>query len=345
MAATDRSRGQAPGHGQNGVVHALAAPDKYRGSLPAAAVARALAEGVRSCGWSCVELPLADGGEGTLDALGGENRSTRVTGPLGEPVVAGWRLEGGVAVVETARASGLALAGGAEGNDPVAATTRGAGELVAAALAAGAERVIVAVGGSATTDGGLGAVDALGWRPFEVPVEVACDVRTRFRDAAAVFGPQKGATADQVALLTERLDRLSERYRAELGADIGGLAGAGAAGGLAGGLAALGATIAPGFELVAERVGLADALANADLVLTGEGKLDETSLEGKVVGGVLETASARGVAAAVVAGQVGIAVGVPTVSLVERFGEERAWHDTAACIAEAAAALTGSARS
>ena len=328
-------------------MHALAAPDKFRGSLTAAEVAQALAEGARLAGWSCAELPLADGGEGTLDALGGANRSTRVTGPLGDPVDAGWRLADGVAVIEMARASGLALTGGAERNDPLAATTRGTGELIAAALAAGAGRVIVAVGGSATTDGGLGAVEALGGRPFDVPVQVACDVRTMFRDAAAVFGPQKGATPEQVARLTDRLDALAERYRRELGVDVSALPGAGAAGGLAGGLTALGATLVPGLALVAERVGLEGALAQADLVLTGEGKLDATSLEGKVVGGVLDAAAARGIAAVVVAGQIvpGTGVPVPAVSLVERFGEERAWHDTASCVAEAAEMLTRSARS
>jgi glycerate kinase len=214
-------------------------------------------------------------------------------------------------------------------------------------LAEGAERVIVAVGGSATTDGGLGAVEALGRRPFVVPVQIACDVRTAFRDAATVFGPQKGATPEQVARLTERLDELAGRYRRELAVDVSALPGAGAAGGLAGGLAALGATLEPGLALVAERVGLARALERVDLVLTGEGKLDATSLDGKVVGGVLEAAAARGLTAAVVAGQIDAEteVPVPAVSLVERFGEERAWHDTAPCIAEAAAELTRSARS
>src|SRR5262245_729700 len=162
----------------------LAVPDKFRGSLTASQAARALALGA---GGECRELPLADGGEGTLEVLGGPNRSTRVTGPLGDPVDAEWRLDGGIAVIETARASGLALAGGADRNDPVNATTRGAGELIAAALAEGAREVVVAVGGSATTDGGLGAVEALGGERFRVPVRVACDVLTLFADAAAVF--------------------------------------------------------------------------------------------------------------------------------------------------------------
>ena len=315
-------------------VQALAAPDKFRGSLSAAEVARALAEGARRAGWECRELPLADGGEGTLEVLGGANRSSTVTGPLGTPVEAGWRLEGGDAVVEMARASGLALV---EHNDPVRATTLGTGQLIAAALAADAERIVVAVGGSATTDGGLGAVEALGWKPFRAQVEVACDVRTPFLEAARVFGPQKGADPGQVEALSKRLADLAARYRDELGVDVTALPGAGAAGGLAGGLAALGAQLRPGFQLVAERAGLVEALGDVDLVLTGEGRLDATSFAGKVVGGVLELAAH----AAVVAGQIapGTEVAVPAISLVERYGKERAWSDPAACIAEAAAEL------
>jgi glycerate kinase len=315
-------------------LRALAAPDKFRGSLSAAEVARALAEGARRAGWECRELALADGGEGTLEALGGANRSSTVTGPLGAPVEAGWRLEAGDAVIEMARASGLALVAR---NDPVPATTRGTGELLAAALAAGAERVVVAVGGSATTDGGVGAVEALGWEPFRSRVEVACDVRTPFLDAARVFGPQKGATPGQVVELSARLAGLATRYREELGVDVTTLAGAGAAGGLAGGLAALGATLRPGFKLVAERTGLEQAVRDVGLVLTGEGLVDATSFAGKVVGGVIALAPH----AAVVAGQIasGIELSVPAISLVERFGKERAWSDAAACVADAAAYL------
>jgi glycerate kinase len=317
----------------------LAAPDKFRGSLSAAEVSRAVAAGARAAGAECRELPLADGGEGTLEALGGPNRASWVAGPLGEPVEAGWRLVAGTAVIEAARAAGLSLAGGPERNDPVLASTRGVGELVAAALAAGAERVIVAVGGSATTDGGLGAVEALGWAPFPVPVQVACDVRTRFADAAAVFGAQKGASPEQVELLSARLAGLAEGY----GAGVAGLPGSGAAGGLAGGLAALGAELVPGFELVAAQVGLEAALEQADLVITGEGRLDSTSFTGKVVGGVLAACARRGLGAAVVAGEIedGLAVTVPAYSLVERYGRDRAWSDPAACIAELAAEATG----
>ena len=325
----------------------LAAPDKFRESATAHEVARSIARGAELAGWSCHELPLADGGEGTLDALGGPNRTTRVTGPLGSPVDAEWRLDGELAVIEMARASGLALAGGADRNAPLAASTRGTGELIAAALDAGATRVIVGVGGSATTDGGLGAVEVLDWLPFAsrgVAVEVACDVQTLFVDAASVFGPQKGASAADVVELTERLRRLADRYRRELGADIEAVPGSGAAGGLAGGLATLGATIARGFELVADTVGLDRALDESDVVVTGEGLLDDTSFAGKVVGGVVERASRAGVPALAVVGDARI-VPPPELSavvLVERFGRRRSWQEPLECIAEATTELLAS---
>ena len=201
-------------------------------------------------------LPVADGGEGTLEALGGPNRTSLVIGPLRHRTEAGWRLEGDVAIVEMACASGLLLAGGAEGNDPLAATTAGTGELIAEAVASGARRVIVGVGGSATTDGGLGALDAMSplARLAGVSVVVACDVRTRFCDAARIFGPQKGASPPQIELLTRRLERLVDLYRERYGIDVGEMPGAGAAGGLAGGLAAgLRAELAPGFDVVRDR--------------------------------------------------------------------------------------------
>ena len=318
----------------------LCAPDKFRGSLSALAAAEAMASGAARAGRAARTLPLADGGEGTLDALGGANRATLVAGPLGQGIEAGWRLAGGLAVIEMARASGLALLGSARANDPLVASTRGTGELIAAALDAGAEQVIVAVGGSATTDGGAGALEVLAPRGrFRVPVSVACDVATPFLEAAGTYAPQKGASAAQVRLLAGRLQRLAERYRAELGVDVTVLPGAGAAGGLAGGLAALGAGLVPGFELVAARVGLADALTGAELVITGEGRLDRTSFAGKVVGGVLDLCAARGIPALVVAGEIesGTACPEPALSLVERFGRRRALAEPADCIAEAVA--------
>jgi glycerate kinase len=247
-----------------------------------------MARGLRTAGIEDVRaLPLADGGEGTLDALGGERRSAVVAGPLGDPVRAEWSLlPNGTGVVESAQASGLSLVAS---NDPIAATTRGTGELIALAAAGGARRILVGVGGSATTDGGLGAVEALGWS-LPVPVVVACDVGTAFLEAARVYGPQKGAAPEEVELLSERLARRAALYRERTGVDVTTLACGGAAGGLAGGLASLGATLRPGFEVVAEAVGLAEALRAADIVVTGEGRLDATSFAGKVVGGVLAAA-------------------------------------------------------
>jgi glycerate 2-kinase len=314
----------------------LAAPDKFRGTLTAAEAARAIAAGARGSRAIAEELPLADGGEGTLDALGGANRSTTVTGPLWDPVESEWRLEDGLAVIEMARASGLALAGGRERNDPLRATTRGTGELVAAALDAGATRVVVGVGGSATTDGGLGAVEILrAYAPLSV--QVCCDVETSFVDAAAIYGPQKGAAPEQVALLTDRLRGLAGLYRHEFGVNVEALPGAGAAGGLAGGLAALGADLVPGFDAIAAGAGLDAALRSADAVVTGEGHLDETSFAGKVVGGVLRLAAQVGVPVFVVAGDAEPAMlaRVDGVSLVARYGRESAFANAADCVADA----------
>lgn len=319
----------------------VAAPDKFRGTATAAAVAGAVASAVREGGGRCTEVPLADGGEGTLEALGGPNRSTVVTGPLGDAVNAEWRLHRGVAVVEMARASGLELVGGAKANDPIAAATHGTGELLAAALDAGAHRLIIGVGGSATTDGGLGALRAL--YPLQrlraVQLAVACDVTTRFLDAADVFAPQKGASPAQVELLRRRLERLAQVYKEEYGVDVTGLDGSGAAGGLAGGLAAVGASLESGFDLISEELDLAEQMEGADLVVTGEGFVDAQSFDGKVVGGVVALGAELSVPVLVVAGEVfdGVDGRVEAVSLVERFGTERAFADTLACITEAVA--------
>ena len=309
-----------------------------------------MAAGVRRAGFEeVVELPLADGGEGTLDTLlaarGGSRRTARVTGPLGDPVDAEWGvLPGGVAIVEMARASGLALVSGR--NDPLRASTRGTGELIAAVRAQGFNRVVVAVGGSASTDGGLAAVEALGWSLQGMKVTVACDVETPFADAASVFGPQKGASSAQVALLTRRLGTLADQYRTRTGVDISRLTGAGAAGGLAGGLAAIGAELAPGFEVVAESVGLEAALEGADLAVTGEGKLDASSLAGKVVGGVLAWAEELEVAhVAIIVGQATDDVraaladraGVEVFALTERVWQSSETYSRAALLVEEAA--------
>ena len=324
----------------------LAAVDKFRGTATAAQVARAVGHACWELGHDCDEAPVADGGEGTLDVLGGPNRSSIVTGPLGDPVDAPWRFHRGTAVIEMARASGLALVGGVGGNDAVAASTTGTGELIDRALDLGAERIIVCLGGSATTDGGLGAVRAIHApaRLRAVELVVACDVRTRFTDAAIVFAPQKGAGPAQVRMLTNRLERLVQMYRETYGVDVSELPGAGAAGGLAGGLAALGAELVPGFDLVAEEVGLFERVAAADLVITGEGHIDAQSFEGKVVGGVLDLAVHHGVAAAAIAGEVdsdlaGSRAFTRTVSLVELYGIDRATREPLWCIEQAALKL------
>ena len=320
----------------------VVAPDKFRGTATAGEATAAIAAACRREGHDVVEIPMADGGEGTLDVLGGATTSSTVTGPLGDPVECAWRLKDGLAVVETARACGLLLAGGAEHNDPVAASTFGVGEVLDQAIGRGARRIVVGVGGSATTDGGLGAISALGspHRFRGITVEVGCDVTTRFVEAAEEFAPQKGASPAQVQWLRARLEQLVGRYREAYGADIAELRGAGAAGGLAGGLAVLGARLVPGFDIVADEVGLADAIFGADLVITGEGHLDATSGHGKVVGGMRELCHEAGVSLAVVAGDIDrhawpVDIAIPTVSLRERFGLAAAMTDTLDRLGEA----------
>jgi glycerate kinase len=321
----------------------VAAPDTMRETASARALAAAVGRVAWEHGWDCDEVPMSDGGEGFLDALGGANRTAEVTGPLGEVVSAGWRLDGRRAIVEMAQASGIGLVGGPEGNDPVAAATHGTGELIAAAVEAGARRVLVGVGGSATTDGGLGALRAL--HPFAryrgVELVVACDVRTRFVDAAALFAPQKGATPAQVELLTRRLERLAQVYLEDHGVDVRDLEGSGAAGGLAGGLAAVGASLVEGFDVVAEETDLYGRIEGADLVITGEGFLDAQSFEGKVVGGVAGLAAEAGVPVVAIAGEIydGAADRIEAVSLTARFGEDRSRHDTIACVEAVTAEL------
>jgi len=319
-------------------VRVLAAPDKFRGTATADDVAGAIAAAVEGRGGRTRRVPLSDGGEGFLDVFGGANRTALVTGPSGQPVEAGWRLDGRRAVIEMARASGLVLAGGAAENDALAATTAGTGELIGAALDAGARKVIIGHGGSATTDGGLGAVKALSpvARLRGVELLAAVDVRTAFTRAAVEFGAQKGASAHQVDLLTRRLERLVQLYRSDFGVEVDVVPGAGAAGGLAGGLMALGAEIVSGFDLIAEELDLLGAMERVDLVVTGEGFVDGASFDGKVVGGVVNLASEVGVPVLVVAGEVfdEIPAGVDAVSLVERFGRERSMADPLGCVRE-----------
>lgn len=331
----------------------LAAPDKFRGTVTARQAADAIARGCPSS-WSVSKIPLSDGGEGLLDVLGvlgGERETTEVEGPLGEPVVAEWLRAGSVAVVEMARASGLMLAGGAEGNDAVAATTRGTGELIRAAAFAldhpppGADgRVIVGLGGSATTDGGLGALRAVEEAGGLGTVELvgACDVHVGFFEAVTGFARQKGATDEQVVELAARFVAVADLYRRDYGLEVGDVAGAGAAGGLGAAIVALGGSLRSGYEVVTELVGFRPALAASSLVVTGEGALDATSFAGKAVGSVVGDAAAAGVPCLVVAGQTtdeGVEMatshGARVVSLTRRFGDENARSDTARCIAAA----------
>ena len=321
----------------------LAAVDKFRGTAAAAEVARAIGHACWQLGHDCDEVGMADGGEGTLDVLGGANRTTVVTGPLGDPVKAPWRLSRTTAVIEMALASGLTLAGGAERNDALAATTAGTGELIDAALDSGAKKIIVCLGGSATTDGGLGALRAIHapHRLRGVELLVACDVTTTFVAAAEVFAPQKGASPAQVNMLTGRLERLAQMYQSDYGTDVRSIAGGGAAGGLAGALVALGGRLLPGFELVADELDLYDRVANAELIITGEGFLDEQSFHGKVVGGMQAMAqrAQRPITAIVGDADPDVADRIEHVSLVAAFGRDKAMAETQMCIEQAALQL------
>lgn len=335
---------------------AVACSDKFRGTLTATEATEAIARGLRASGFEEVRtVPLADGGEGTLDVLlaarGGSRRTARVSGPLGDPVDAAWGLlPDGTAVIEMAQASGLALTGGR--NDALRASTRGTGELIEAAALSGARRFLVAAGGSATTDGGIGALEALRWSLGGREMVVACDVTTPFLDAARVYGPQKGATAAQVALLSRRLEQLEQEYRVRTGVDVTRMDGAGAAGGLGGGLAAIGAKLRPGFEIVAEELGFADVLADAAVVVTGEGRFDATSFEGKVVGCVLAWAENEGVPhLCVIAGQVApgivdelpqkVGEGVLVLALTDRVWQSGEAFTRAPLLVEESAAEAG----
>ena len=322
----------------------LAAADKFKGTATAAQVCAAIGHACWNVGIDCTEMPLADGGEGTLEVLGGPNRSTLVTGPLGDPVRAEWRFSQGVAVIEMARASGLTLVGGASRNDALAASTQGTGELIDTALDLGARKIIVCLGGSATTDGGFGALRAITTPARLLAVEflVACDVDTLFTDAAKTFAPQKGATPAQVAMLTNRLERLAQMYKADYNVDVLSLRGAGAAGGLAGALAALGATLMPGFDIVAEETGFDEAVRHADLVITGEGLLDDTSFDGKVVGSVADYAHEFNTPVAAIVGDIDPAMNsslyesLRVKSLTENYGLDIAMQQVLHCIEETA---------
>jgi len=272
--------------------------------MDAVEVAAAIARGLRAAGREAIELPVADGGEGTIDVLlttlGGERRSARVPDPLGREVEAAWALlPDGSAVVEMAQASGLKLVGEAE-RDAWAASTYGTGELIVEAARAGAEKVIVSVGGSATTDGGAGAVEALDDAGVSPALEVLCDVRTPWERAPAVFGPQKGADAAMVKRLEKRLDELASRAPR----DPRGEPMTGAAGGLSGGLYAFrNARLVPGAPYVLDAIGFDERMREAAYVVTGEGRLDDQTLQGKIVGEVATRCRQSGVTCHAVVGK------------------------------------------
>ena len=324
----------------------VVAPDKFRGSLSAAEAARALANGARIADPSAVviEIPMADGGEGTVDALvaatAGQVRETIVSGPLGRGVTARFGLlgDGVTAVLEMASASGLALIDSKD-RDPLGASTRGTGELLLAAIDAGASRIILGIGGSATNDGGAGFAQSIGYRLLDregnelqpgggslsrldridagnvdprihgIAIAVACDVDNPLcgaRGASAVFGPQKGADPTMIAVLDRNLAHFAAMIARDLGHEVAEIPGAGAAGGLGAALIAFaGATLQAGVDLVARAVDLEAKIRGSDLVLTGEGAIDASSGGGKTAVGVARIARSLGIPAIGIAGTIG----------------------------------------
>ena len=289
----------------------LIVPDSFKGTFSAAEVAGHIAAGVRRAGGSPLEIPVADGGEGTFDALcaglGAVPVRVRVRNPWGEPVTATLGLAGSTAVVELAQASGLHVPH--SGNrDPLAADTYGTGQLVSEAVARGARRILVAAGGSATTDGGTGAVRAIeesgGLRGAEITV--LSDVTTGFLDAARIFGPQKGADPATVELLAERLRQQARAFPR----DPSGTPGTGAAGGFSGGMwAHFGADLVSGAEFVLDAVDFDRHLARATAVVVGEGRLDGQRMGGKIISVILQRVAA-------------LAPHVPVFAVVGSLGED-----------------------
>jgi glycerate 2-kinase len=289
-------------------VRALACPASFKGVLSAAAAAEALGMGLEAGGAQVERVPVADGGEGTAEVLsatlGGEWHEAQVADPLGRPVRARWLLlPDGTGVVEAAAAVGLPLVAPNE-LDPLRASSHGFGELIAAALDGGAWPLLLCLGGSATVDGGAGMRAALaegrrglGDRPLQ-GCSVACDVSTRLADAARLYGPQKGASPDDVAELGRRLAAMDELQPYAV------LPGSGAAGGLGAALAALGADLLSGAELVLETIGFRDRLHGVVLAVTGEGQVDRTTREGKAPGEVARACRAAGVRCVVAGGRV-----------------------------------------
>ena len=366
----------------------LVAPDKFKGTLTAEQAAAAIGRGwERGDPDAHVEtVPMADGGEGTLDALvaalGGDRFSRSVSGPLGDPVEGEFAVvssdDGDLGVVEMARASGLALIAPSR-RDPRRTSTRGTGELILAVCRKGVSRVLVCIGGSATNDGGAGMAQAVGVRlldqagrdlrpggaalldlatvdmgPLDRSVRdasftVATDVNNPLvgpQGASAVYGPQKGATPQDVALLDEALGHLAAVIHRDLGLDIRNVPGAGAAGGLGGGLMAfLGARLRPGVDVVMEAVGLPRRMERADLVVTGEGMFDEQSLHGKAPAGVLRVAEEFRVPAVVLCGQKRADLGsARVVALADRYGLEPAMERTGMLLQDLAAEVAAQVR-
>lgn len=322
----------------------LIAPDKFKASLSALQVADAIEAGLRASLPDAIyrKLPVADGGDGTVgaivDALGGALVEVAVTGPLGAPMTAAYGRCGELAVVDMASASGLALLPSAQ-RDPLRATSRGTGELLAHALAAGAKRILLGIGGSASVDGGAGMLQALGARLLDargdpVPpggaglaqldridldgldarlatcrVEVACDVDnplTGARGAAAVFGPQKGATPAMVASLEAALVHFADLIERGPGPGVASHPGAGAGGGIGAALLLFpNVTLRPGIEIVAEILGLDAAVREADLVVTGEGCIDGQTAGGKAPVGVARIARRHGKPVLAIGGSLG----------------------------------------
>jgi glycerate kinase len=369
------------------VVRVLVAPDKFKGTLTAAQAAHAIASGWRRSrpGDDLDELPMADGGEGSLDAilaaLGGHRHRVTVPGPLGDPVDAPFGIvsRGGDrhAVIETAMACGLQLVG-ADRRDPMRASTFGVGELLLAACRAGVDEALVCVGGSATNDAGAGMAQALGVelldaqrRPIgpggrglldlatidvrgldravaNTAIVAAADVDnplTGPAGASAVYGPQKGATPEDVVVLDRALAHLAAVIARDLGIDVRGLPGAGAAGGLGAGLVAfLGARLRRGADSVMDAVGFDERLAAADLVVTGEGRFDEQSLRGKVPAAVLGAAGRAGRPVVILCGEATIDVpGVEVRSMVTRVGLEEAIEQPRRALEDLAAELAADA--
>ena len=335
----------------------LIAPQEFKGSLSAEEAADAIAAGIRDVhpGWELDLLPMSDGGPGFIDAMrraaNCEVIEQLVSDPLGRPVLATYLVvrSSGEILIEAAQANGLMHLNPAE-RDALRADTAGVGELLAAAVRHNPSRIVIGVGGSATTDGGAGMATALGarmtsetgdplppgggaladlaridWSPpgwlARTSVVVASDVRNPLvggEGAAVVYGPQKGATPVQVDQLEAALVRYASVLRRSLGVDVAGIRGGGAAGGLAAGLVAfLGATIVSGFDVVADATGLLTRLAAADLVFTGEGRFDAQSLQGKTTGRLLELARKQGKPVLVFAGQVLGANDTPAFSLLD----------------------------